>query len=94
MRLPAVLGYSYDVNIEPKLAYLQEELGVSQATLREKVLIMPALLSYSLEKRYKPRVKLCRAAEVPVMMMVSCASQTDEKFKATVEARRRRTHSE
>ena len=88
LRLPAVLSYSYEANIKPKLAYLQKELRLSEEALRETVLMKPALLSYSLEKRFKPRVKLCREVGASVLLVVSYDTLTDEKFKKLLSRRR------
>ena len=46
---------SVDTNIEPTLAFFENNLG-KRAT-RELIISTPALLSLSLEKRYKPRLK-------------------------------------
>jgi len=121
---PAVLGYSYDANLAPKLQYLQEALELSPNELRAKapapppppaprgatppplaaprrppppaslapppplsrrprpVLMMPALLGYSLERRYRPRVALCRAHDKPLSAVLSRISRSHREFEA------------
>ena len=54
MRLPSVLGLSFEANIEPSLAKLQGRLGLSQAELRKVVMRMPSVLSYSFEANIEP----------------------------------------
>ena len=41
------LGYSFDRNLAPKLDYLQEAFGLSEAALRDRVTKLPALLGYA-----------------------------------------------
>jgi mTERF domain-containing protein len=52
--LPAVLGYSYDDNLEPSLAKLQERLGLKEPELKKVVLRHPAVLGYSYEDNLEP----------------------------------------
>ena len=55
LRLPAVLGYSYEDNIEPSLAKLQERLGLDEAQLKTMVLRLPAVVQgYSYEDNIEP----------------------------------------
>merc|ERR1712070_164396 len=84
LRLPAVLGYSFKANLEPKLAYLEHELGISRGKVRDRVLRMPALLGYSIEKRYAPRLAACRLAGRPPMFVLDRIVLPDERFYALV----------
>ena len=67
-------------NMAPKLAYLEREIGLSPAELRDWVVKNPTLLGRSLANRYRPRLEACRAAGVDVTRVLSYASQTDETF--------------
>ena len=49
LRLPAVLGYSVEENVLPSLAALQSRLGLSEAELKKVVLMIPTVLSLSIE---------------------------------------------
>ena len=49
LRTPTVLGYSYEGNIKPSLAKLQERLGLSEVELKKVVLGQPTVLSLSYE---------------------------------------------
>mmetsp|Transcript_22698 Transcript_22698/g.69359 ORF Transcript_22698/g.69359 Transcript_22698/m.69359 type:complete len:324 (-) Transcript_22698:92-1063(-) len=51
---PPVLGYSYELNIEPSLAALQSRLSLSESQLRRIVLKKPQMLGYSYEANVKP----------------------------------------
>ena len=66
--------------MEPKLAYLEREIGLSRPELREQVLRIPAIMSYSLDKRYRQRVEACRAAGVDPAYAVTTAPYTDDYF--------------
>ena len=68
--LPSVLGFSYEANLEPKLAFLEAELELSLAALRDSVVSFPALLGYSLAKRFRPRYEACRAVGVDDLRIV------------------------
>ena len=85
MRFPALLSYSGEDNLAPKLAYLEREIGLSRPELREHVLRIPAIVGYSLDKRYRPRVEACRAAGVDPAYAVTTAPYTDEYFYARLE---------
>ena len=54
MRLPSVLGLSFEANIEPSLAKLQGRLGLSQAELRKLVVAVPSVLGLSFEANIEP----------------------------------------
>ena len=73
------MGLSVD-NMAPKLAYLEQEIGLSPAELRDWVVKNPTLLGRSLANRYRPRLEACRAAGVDVKRVLSYATQTDETF--------------
>ena len=85
LTLPGLLGYSVEDNMAPKLAYLEREIGLSRAELRDWVVTTPSLLGYSLASRYRPRLEACCAAGVDVRRVLSYATQTDETFYARLE---------
>lgn len=81
---PQLLGYR-PVAVREKLAALQEIYGLSEVEEGKKaVLRSPALLSYSLDTRLRPR--LLRAAETGVELerAVSWLPLTEEKFEERV----------
>ena len=80
LTLPGLLGYSVDDNMAPKLAYLEREIGLSRAELRDWVVKNPSILGFSLANRYRPRLEACRAAGVDARRVLSYVSQTDETF--------------
>ena len=75
----------------PKLAYLEKELNMTRAALRDHVLRIPAILAYSLDKRYRPRVEACRAAGVDAAYVLTAAPLTDEYFYERLETMREET---
>ena len=75
-----MLGCSYDGNLAPKLDYLVRATGLTRDELRDHVLRLPAIPSYSLERRYRPRVEACVAAGVSPEYVLTSAPYTDEKF--------------
>ena len=81
-------GLSVSNNMEPKLAYLEQELNMTRAALRDHVLRIPAILAYSLDKRYRPRVEACRAAGVDAAYVLTAAPLTDEYFYERLETMR------
>ena len=62
--MPQVLGLSFDDNVQPKLDFLQSELELSTAELRQEVLRDPVSLGVSLERSLRPNVMLWRS-ELP-----------------------------
>ena len=56
MRFPALLGYSVEDNMAPKLDWLQTRLELDEAQLRKMVLTLPTLLSYSVETNMAPKL--------------------------------------
>ena len=81
-------GLSVEANMAPKLAYLEQELNMTRAALRDHVLRIPAILAYSLDKRYRPRVEACRAAGVDAAYVLTAAPLTDEYFYERLETMR------
>ncbi len=77
---PPLLYLSVDGNLAPKLDYLVRATGLSVDELRAHVLRLPAIPSYSLERRYRPRVEACVAAGVDPAYVLTSAPYTDEKF--------------
>ena len=80
MALPQVLGLSYEANLKPKLYFLQAELNLSLNTLRQSIVSYPARLGYSLERRYRPRLRACRLAGADVEAVIRLAARTDARF--------------
>ena len=94
--LPAVLGLSFEKNLLPKLDFLQEECCLTGEVkeLRDRIVTAPAMLSYSLEGRLRPRVELCKSLDVPTTFVFSYYSKKDDAFleqceKAVARARKR-----
>ena len=54
--------------------------------LRDHVLRIPAIPSYSLERRYRPRVEACLAAGVDPAYVLTSAPYTDEKSSTRASA--------
>ena len=87
--LPAVLSYSMERNVLPKLDFLQRELGLSDVALRERILISPVMIGYSLEARLQPRIELCRKMGLPAeRMLFSFHSYKPADFEAACERAR------
>ena len=80
LAFPALLTYSVEDNMQPKLGFYEEELGLSLSEMRASIVSTPASLGYSLKTRYRPRLKVCRTAGVDARLVLSYATQTDEKF--------------
>ena len=85
---PPLLYLSVDGNLAPKLDYLLGATGLSVDELRDHVLRLPAIPSYSLERRYRPRVEACVAAGVDPAYVLTSAPYTDEKFAIRLELKR------
>ena len=77
--LPALFGYNIEKNLEPKLEFLAQDLGLSPSEIRAAVM-KGGCLSYSLEKRYKPRLEACKAAGVDKSSVLFYMKQSDEIF--------------
>ena len=58
----------------------EEELGLSPSEVRAWIVSAPNRLSYSLNKRYRARLEVCRAAGVDAYPDLSYSSKTDEFF--------------
>ena len=56
LHLPAILGYDYERNIEPKLTFLQQRLQLTKWELRKIVVTTPAVLSYSIDQNLAPKI--------------------------------------
>ena len=56
MAKPAVLGYSFESNIEPSLAKLQARLGLSEAQLCKVVVATPSVIGLSFESNIEPKL--------------------------------------
>jgi len=77
LQTPPVLSLSFKKNLEPKLAFLQEQLQLSKDMLREIIVKNSVLLGRSLEKCYRPRVEQCRQAGQPVRLVVERTGESD-----------------
>ena len=77
---PPLLGYSIEGNMEPKLGFFEEELGLSPSEVRASIISAPNRLGYSLKNRYRARLEVCRAAGVDASLVLSYATVVDEKF--------------
>ena len=80
LTVPALLGYSVQDNMEPKLGFFGEELGLSPSEVRASIVSAPASLGYSLKTRYRPRLEVCRAVGADVSIVLRGAYQTDAAF--------------
>ena len=67
-------------NVEPKLDFLEEELGLSPSEVRAKILSSPSRLGSSLTKRYRPRLEVCRDAGADTVLVLTYAHRRDEYF--------------
>ena len=61
---------SIEGNVLPTIDFLQGELGLSDKRLRERIVGFPAILSYSIERRLRPRVELCNEMGLPAERML------------------------
>ena len=53
-------------------------------SLRESIVSRPARLGYSLERRYRPRLRACRQAGADVEVVLRLAARTDASFCQTI----------
>ena len=70
LRQPTVLNLSIEGNVLPTINFLQGELGLSDNLLRERIVGTPQILSYSIERRLRPRVELCKEMGLPAARML------------------------
>jgi hypothetical protein len=56
-RLPSVLCYSIDDNLEPKIAWLKKRLGLDDEAIGKLVKTKPAVLGYSIEQNLEPKLE-------------------------------------
>ena len=87
--MPQALTYSFERNLALKLDYLQTELGLPAAELRRRVMGQPALLGYSLERRYRPRVARVDALGLPSAYALDRMSLGEARFEQSLDATRR-----
>ena len=69
---------------QPKLDYLEDALNLNTDELRAAVLRMPAILGYSLERRYRPRAERCCRAGAPLRRVLEGITLSDARFNASV----------
>ena len=80
LTFPALLSLSVEDNMEPKLGFFEQELGLSASEVRASIVSAPARLGYSLKTRYRPRLEVCRAVGTDAAVVLAGALLTDEKF--------------
>lgn len=80
-----MLTYNFTTNLAPKLDYLECTLSLPADVLRERIVRLPALLGYSLRKRYQPRVALCDAAGLPPDFALDRMAWSGPRFTLAVE---------
>ncbi len=78
-----VLTYNFTQNLAPKLDYL-ETIGLSTADVRGRVVRLPALLGYSLQQRYQPRIARCQAVGLPVTHALDRMALNEERFELSL----------
>ena len=62
MRFPALLGYSVEDNMAPKLDWLQERLELDAAQLKKMVLNLPQLLALKRREQHGAEARLATDA--------------------------------
>jgi hypothetical protein len=87
--MPAVLGYSYEDNLKPKLDHLQSELGLMLEALHELVLRYPLVLGGILDASLRPNIVLWREwlAEEGLQLAEVVAKSGPRILTATYEKR-------
>ena len=60
---PEITGLSWDKNLEPKLKYYQKIFS-ERGYLWKNILPNPSMLTYSLEKRIKPRTEMTKGLDL------------------------------
>lgn len=77
-RLPPILGYDVETNIHPKMEYLLKEVKLSLM----QILLFPAVFSYPLQDRIKPRTRflMVRQIRVSEVGLNRAVSMSDEEF--------------
>jgi hypothetical protein len=81
---PSMLGCSISTNLEPTLDFYKECIGIEGT--KELLARNPALLTYSLESRLKPRLEQLRGAELEVDAgsLQRMAMYTEEQWQASL----------
>ena len=67
--MPTLLGYNIDTNLDPTINFYIDALGDESKAL-DLILRIPASLTYSLEKRLKPRLE--EAIDVGMIVNSTC----------------------
>ena len=83
-----MLGYSWETNLSPKLDFLQRDFGLDDEALKARVLRLPSLLGYSVERRYRPRAARCRQAGLPVSRVLDSMAYSEARFSKMVDVER------
>ena len=83
-RLPALMGYSHEANIAPKLDFFMGAISLSTEEVRDRVVRMPAILTYSLAQRYLPRLQRCLTAGAPPVLVLDRVAYTEERWNSSV----------
>ena len=71
-------------HVKPAPSKRAGELLLSTQQVRERIVQMPALLTYSLVSRYHPRLARCVAAGAPTELVLDRVTYRDDKFNASV----------
>ena len=82
LKLPALLMYSIEGNLDVKLRYLEAYLD--RAWIAERVRAVPASFAYSLQRRIAPRVKFAALRGASVRRAVAGLPGDDRKFAKEV----------
>jgi len=83
-RMPALFGYKIDLNLEPTIKFYEDLVGVE--TTKKLILGRPALVTYSLEKRLKPRLDDARNAGITIdsATLIRMGVLTNEAWAASL----------
>jgi hypothetical protein len=78
--MPSLLGCNIDTNLEPTITFYDDCVGSNAARLM--ILKCPALSTYSLENRLKPRLAEAEVAGIPIDTgaLSRIAGMTEEKW--------------
>jgi mTERF domain-containing protein len=83
IRFPAIFNYSVEKNLQPKYAYLVEDMGRGLDDLKA----FPQYFGYSLESRIQPRHQFLKEQNL-VLSLPNILRPSDEEFYARVRNRK------
>jgi mTERF domain-containing protein len=85
LRKPNLLGLRWDTNMEPQIAMMEKAVGHAGAAAEVKALIFsdPGVLTYSNEKRVRPRLAELKAVSQGVdrQMLSAVCNDTDARWE-------------